>query len=100
MPPPAATRRWLQPPPPLKRASSFSRRSSSPSPSPSLSPWSRSFLVTSAGACALLTQHGLQARDIAAHLAELIGLRLLPGGALHAQRELLLAKLDELIGEL
>src|SRR4029077_2075808 len=70
------------------------------SSSPSPSPWSRSLLVTSAGACLLLAQHGLQARDIAPYLAELVGLWLLPGGALHAQRELLLAELHELVGEL
>src|SRR5437763_2156491 len=65
----------------------------------------RSFLPNSAG-CRLsgvrapLAQHRLDARDVAPDLPELVRLRRLPGGPLHAQRELLLAQLDELIGEL
>jgi hypothetical protein len=45
----------------------------------------------------LLTLHSLQARDIPAHLRELVWLRGLPRGALHAQRELLFAKLQQLV---
>jgi hypothetical protein len=48
----------------------------------------------------LLALHGLQARDVPAHLRELIGLRRLARGTLHAQRELLFAQLQKLIGEL
>jgi hypothetical protein len=35
-----------------------------------------------------------------AHLAELVGLHALAGGALHAQRELFLAQLEQFVGEL
>ena len=45
----------------------------------------------------LLAHHRLQARDRLAHLAELVGLDALAGGALHAQRELLAAQLQQLV---
>src|SRR5690606_7444494 len=45
---------------------------------------------------AQLTLHGLQARDVAARLAELVGLGCLAGRTLQPQRELRLAQLDQL----
>src|SRR5204863_6281124 len=67
---------------------------------PALWPFVRSRLLASAACRLRLALHGLQARDVAPHFAELIGLGRLPGGALHSQGKLLLAQLDELIGEL
>src|ERR1043166_8375942 len=49
---------------------------------------------------ALLRRDGLDARDVAAHLAHAAGVLQLPGGALEAQVELLLLELHELVGEL
>src|SRR5690606_16547424 len=45
--------------------------------------------------CAQLALHGLQARDVAARLAELVGLGGLAGGPLQPQRELRLAQFDQ-----
>src|SRR5205823_11520336 len=63
-------------------------------------PFVRSLLLASAACRLRVAQHGLQARDVAPHFAELVGLGRLPGGALHSQGKLLLAQLHELIGEL
>src|SRR5581483_11503183 len=60
----------------------------------------RSFLLSGRSLEGYLTLYGLQARDVLAHLLELIGLGSLPGGALHAQSELLLAHLQQLIRQL
>src|SRR5206468_10090505 len=67
---------------------------------PELWPFVRSRLLASAACRLRLALHGLQARDVAPHFAELVGLGRLPGGALHSQGKLLLAQLHELIGEL
>src|SRR5829696_7275015 len=48
----------------------------------------------------LLTQQGLRLRDFATDAAELVGLRELAGSALHAQVELLLAELEQVIVEI
>src|SRR4029077_15610793 len=48
----------------------------------------------------LLPQHRLHARDVAARVCEQRRLGLLAGGPLHAQRELLLAQLHELLAQL
>src|SRR5207253_1266822 len=100
-------------PPPARPAPPSALPAPAPAPCPSLRSslrsWLRSslrsFLPNSAG-CRLsgvrahLAQHRLDARDVAPDLPELVRLRSLPRGPLHAQRELLLAQLDELIGEL
>src|SRR5262249_1930417 len=68
----------------------------------SLQPWSlpRSLLLSGGGFHSSLTLHGLQARNVLAHLLKLIGLRRLASGALHAQGKLLLAHLQQLIRQL
>jgi hypothetical protein len=50
---------------------------------------------SSSASLLLAAEQGVDASDLAAHAAGFVGLRQLAGGLLHAQRELLLAQLDQ-----